>query len=281
MRAADKMYDMFCPMCTIKFLGNYRAYSRAKNPNDPSKGYCPKCKIIAMGESLRSKINPGDEFNYLTVICIDEDKPSGCGKHIYYICKCVCDEIISIPSSVLKSQQVSCGCMSPTGTMKDWSGQKFNKVTLIKPVNQNKCGQYRWECKCDCSDNKTFIVDAISVVRGSTKSCGCLNINYDLTDKDRHDRRILFGYKEWRIDVFKRDNFICQVCEQRSRTLHAHHLYSYSKYKNLRIVVCNGITLCGDCHRSFHRIYGKRNNTPAQFYEFQYNKKWEEYAEAL
>ena len=30
----------------------------------------------------------------------------------------------------------------------------------------------------------------------------------------------------------------------------------------------NGITLCRDCHKKFHKIYGKKNNNKGQVEEF-------------
>lgn len=80
-------------------------------------------------------------------------------------------------------------------------------------------------------------------------------------------------YKRWRESVFKRDNYTCQKCKSYGVNLHAHHIYPFSEYEDLRHVVDNGITLCADCHDSrvsgsFHNIYGTRNNTLEQLEEF-------------
>lgn len=53
-----------------------------------------------------------------------------------------------------------------------------------------------------------------------------------------------------------------------------HHLYNYSTHPDKRLDLENGITLCFDCHSpnskyGFHKIYGKTNNTPEQFYEYK------------
>ena len=52
----------------------------------------------------------------------------------------------------------------------------------------------------------------------------------------------------------------------------AHHLYSYSKYKNLRTDINNGITLSIAIHKEFHKKYGNKNNTLEQFEEFYKEK---------
>jgi hypothetical protein len=39
--------------------------------------------------------------------------------------------------------------------------------------------------------------------------------------------------------------------------LHAHHIKSYKDNEALRFDVNNGVTLCGQCHREYHKIHGK------------------------
>lgn len=55
-------------------------------------------------------------------------------------------------------------------------------------------------------------------------------------------------YKEWRLMVFGRDDFICQRCGKRGCYLEAHHIKSFAEYKDLRFCVDNGITYCKECH---------------------------------
>jgi hypothetical protein len=74
--------------------------------------------------------------------------------------------------------------------------------------------------------------------------------------------RSLFQYRQWRSDIFTRDNWTCQECGKRSCYLEAHHLKPIAiiiqKYNinNLEdAILCeelwninNGQTLCIDCH---------------------------------
>ena len=78
-----------------------------------------------------------------------------------------------------------------------------------------------------------------------------------------------YKYRQWRCDVYTRDNFICQDCGQRSRRLNAHHNIELAeiieKYqiKSLEEAleceeiynINNGITLCKGCHKKRH--YGR------------------------
>ena len=76
-------------------------------------------------------------------------------------------------------------------------------------------------------------------------------------------------YKLWREAVFARDNWTCQNCGKRDGTeIHPHHIRNFAEYLGLRTSIENGITFCKDCHKLFHKIYGKQNNTKEQLEEF-------------
>lgn len=90
--------------------------------------------------------------------------------------------------------------------------------------------------------------------------------NPNLTDEDRGNKRLIPGYYEWRSAVYKRDNYICQVCNNKGY-LNAHHIESYSSNKELRITLSNGITLCQKCHDDLHHQYGY-NVTKKQLIKF-------------
>lgn len=55
-------------------------------------------------------------------------------------------------------------------------------------------------------------------------------------------------YKEWRTNVFKRDNWKCVLCGAIGK-IEADHIKSYALYPKLRLKVKNGRTLCRECHK--------------------------------
>lgn len=54
----------------------------------------------------------------------------------------------------------------------DITGKKYNRLTVIKRLENTDSGAARWLCKCDCG-NET-IVRGCNLKNGAVKSCGCL-----------------------------------------------------------------------------------------------------------
>lgn len=72
----------------------------------------------------------------------------------------------------------------------DLTGRRFGKLTAIRPVGSNKCGQRLWECRCECGG--TAISASSSLLRGTTQSCGCLaHVVKDLTGQTFGSLRVI------------------------------------------------------------------------------------------
>jgi len=76
---------------------------------------------------------------------------------------------------------------------------------------------------------------------------------------------------EWRELIFKRDNHTCKITGIKGGSLVVHHLNGWNKFPKQRFDINNGITISQAYHKLFHKIYGKGNNTKAQFEEFKQN----------
>jgi len=113
----------------------------------------------------------------------------------------------------------------------------------------------------------------LTVVRRgeNTGGIGQKNIMWSTTksDEERVKGRCFKETHVWRLAVYTRDNFACQKCRHsKGRPLNAHHMNSWSDFPEDRFDVNNGITLCVDCHKEFHKKYGRGRNTIHQFIEF-------------
>lgn len=85
--------------------------------------------------------------------------------------------------------------------------------------------------------------------------------------------RRLFEYRQWRSDVFTKDEFTCQDCGETTKRLNAHHIISfYDIVERYEIVtsqqaidcaelwnINNGVTLCKECHKAYHKKAKKQD----------------------
>jgi hypothetical protein len=168
-------------------------------------------------------------------------------------------------------------------TFIDLTNQNFNKLFTLQLLPKSGIKR-KYLCECECG--KIVEVQGNHLVSNHTKSCGCWHeelstkriievgksqfgknnpaYNPNLTQEDRINRRKIFGYKEWSKSILVRDKYICQRCGING-SVNAHHLDGYNWCKEKRLNIDNGITLCIKCHKEFHKIYGKKNNTKLQY----------------
>ena len=145
-------------------------------------------------------------------------------------------------------------------------GEYVNSQTNIK-IRHNKCGT-------EYSARPTVLIQGHGCPNRfccRTRGENHYRWNPMLTDEERamdYSRLSEFGYYQWRQSVFKRDNRSCVLCGSK-KSLNAHHLYSWNKYIDLRFDINNGVTLCENCHKGFHKIYGNGDNTKEQFEEYK------------
>jgi len=86
----------------------------------------------------------------------------------------------------------------------------------------------------------------IGLASKGEKNCNWKGGVTPLNEKIRKSHK----YRNWRIAVFKKDNYTCQMCGKIGGRLHAHHIKSFADYPELRFIVSNGMTLCKyPCHK--------------------------------
>jgi len=58
--------------------------------------------------------------------------------------------------------------------MKDLTGYRAGKLTVVSRASTNRAGLATWLCKCDCGKEKVVSSDHLTRLKKSVKSCGCL-----------------------------------------------------------------------------------------------------------
>lgn len=89
------------------------------------------------------------------------------------------------------------------GKIKDIKGQRFGKLVVIE-FKEIKKHRAMWLCKCDCGNTKTIYSDCL--LRGDTKSCGCIHQKQliERNKKQNFNRHKIHGlsktklYKRWK-----------------------------------------------------------------------------------
>lgn len=57
-------------------------------------------------------------------------------------------------------------------------------------------------------------------------------------------------FRDWRVAVFTRDGYTCQICGRRGGYLEPDHIKPFAYYPALRFDINNGRTLCKPCHKN-------------------------------
>jgi hypothetical protein len=111
----------------------------------------------------------GCKYNKLTVVSVVEDVPN------YYLCKCDCGNFKHVSkNSLVYNQVTSCGCNRTKLLIKE--GDKFGRWVVVKrmPAMQFKNSSLAtFLCLCTCGNTATVLKN--SLIRGVSKSCGCLH----------------------------------------------------------------------------------------------------------
>ena len=127
-----------------------------------------------------------------------------------------------------------------------------------------------WLGRSHTEESRAKISKAASVpkpwLRGSRNGMfgrtGALNPRY--VDGSSPERQRVYASAEWKAilrAVYKRDGYACRECaapKSTPKSLHAHHVYPWAGFPELRYDVDNLVTLCRNCH---HWVHSSQNTT--------------------
>lgn len=133
--------------------------------------------------------------------------------------------------------------------------------------------------KCPSGHLVSVSIRSFKQNEGRCKQCACASIRgenhprfkHGRSKEDRSDRnKCRVQHNEWKRILLARYEYACVICHKKDgRRLCAHHLNGYNWDVDNRYNPDNGVILCKDHHDSFHRTYGKGNNTKEQFDAFR------------
>lgn len=125
----------------------------------------------------------GLRFGKLVVLerSLDNEKTKRDGKPRWK-CRCDCGNTAYVlPYQLTAGVTKGCGCsngqnLKEINIVKDLTGMKFGRLTVVKRVEdvvwKNGGIAPQWECHCECGN--VVIKKSQGLIRGKSKSCGCL-----------------------------------------------------------------------------------------------------------
>lgn len=286
MKSSNVRVDIICDYCGKLYNAPYNKYNRKTG-----KDACVECKKYKTQQTIIQKYGwyPGrkkldkdvvyNEFKERGLIVLSEyvnaDSP------MKFICPLHEDMGIQLISySRVKQGQ---GCRYCGIERRNAQKRKYTIDDVRNIFEQRGCILLSKEYKnvdekldyiCVCGNKSS--ISLYEFMRGSNcRACGYkkysgenhYNWKGGITPEEEKFRKSK-KYIKWRDAVFKRDDYTCQACGSRGVELNAHHLDGFHWCKEKRLDINNGITLCEECHYSFHKVYGIKYNTREQFIEW-------------
>jgi hypothetical protein len=134
------------------------------------------------------------------------------------------------------------------------SDEHKNKIGLGLKGHKNSLGKH-WKLSEEAKKNHSKPCTEENKKRMRESQLGTGNNNWK--GGISRNKHCTAEYKQWRSNVFQRDNWTCQTCGIRGKDIEAHHIKKWADYPELRFELDNGITLCRECHKL---TFNYRNN---------------------
>lgn len=257
-----KLSDYKCQRCIKCF------YTINKGKNHCSwKGGLPTCldcnKILSEYNTKRCRMCQ-DKFK------INDKHHNWRGGLIKKKC-IICGNVFQINKAKIKISKFcsrKCYGDSKKGMVGYWKNKKIPKKTRIK-ISKALAGKTRQPLSLE---TRIKIGNSQRGEKSSQWKGGITPIRIKLYNS--------WKWKQWRMDVFKRNNYVCQKCNKRGGRLHSHHclipfsqilnaIKEWANEFNLDIYetamkwqplwdINNGQTLCLECHRKTESWGGKK-----------------------
>ena len=215
----------------------------------------------------------GKKFGKLTVL-----KENGKNKYgeILWDCECECGNICTVSGTLLRNGHTkSCGCikidrlkslwdddeyrknMSELATERNiemWKDEEFKK-TLKEKIKKSWEDEERRKVASEATRKQWEDEEFRKMNSGENSPL----YNHDLTEEERKERENGARSPEsikWSKQVKIKANYVCDCCGKSGGNLVSHHLNCRKYFKEQRYDINNGVCLCEECHKEFHRLMG-------------------------
>ena len=118
------------------------------------------------------------------------------------------------------------------GKLVDLTGQRFGRLIVIERAGSDKQKRATWKCSCDCG--QVSIVSSGNLLKGITRSCGCIKREALIERSTTHQKRSSRLYITWQ-------NMKKRCCNP---IVHNYHRYGG-----------RGITVCDEWRNDFGKFY--------------------------
>ena len=113
----------------------------------------------------------GNQYGDLTVIALAPYKQNS---RAIWTCQCKCGNIVDVRGDKLRNgSKTNCGQCQLKSHANDLTGQRFNRLLVVRPTDKRSNRNIIWECQCDCGN--THYARGKDLTTGKIQSCGCLS----------------------------------------------------------------------------------------------------------
>lgn len=134
-------------------------------------------RLSSLEKNLRDYSDFIDQrFGFLKVIDVSRERDINNNYEVYFVCECICGSVKKVlVNNILSGKTNSCGCKGSPNTMRNPPkvGDVFSDWTVLDVTNRTSTNGITYVmCLCRCSCGVEKLVDAYSLKKGTSTSCG-------------------------------------------------------------------------------------------------------------
>jgi len=123
------------------------------------------------------------------------------------------------------------------------------KIFIVYPYRLNSAKYCSMRCRNEAySKNPQYHRKHTMEAKRKISQSKLGSLNYNWRGGISREKHGNWFERRWRLAIFERDNYTCQICGKRGYQLRADHIKPWAEYPKLRYDLNNGRTLCKDCH---------------------------------